>query len=633
VHIGDIKIAAQKRLYSLPNGGFYYFFCDAWKEFEPEKLEPTLHMRYLCDMAQREVERIVANQPRTSHIAIKVPPRTAKSSTFSIALNAWAWSFAPHLRIMSISATARLSAKMSLKTRRLILSKWYRRLYGDVYKLSRDKNTGSEFWNDKNGVRFATSATGTITGDGADIVITDDLISATDARSKTALEAANTIFRETIYNRLNNPMVGVHIVIAQRLAAGDVMGMIEERFKDEFTSICLPAEYTQDVHPPECAALYINGLLSPSRMPHSFLNSIRDDVQYYSAQYLQQPIAGSGNLFNADDMVDFSLQELVSYAAGDGVDLFWHASIDGAMTDKTNSDFTCAIVWTVFRNRLFIRDIFFGKILPSQYDVLARFLTKNRIGSKSMVFVEPKASGHAVIDLLVTVYGINAKESFAPKGSKVERASDVSKYVSSKRVCLAASATNRKMFLDQVAAFPFTAKDDGVDALIIAIKHGLVDGVNNKISDINIIEINQSSMGCHLTICSLADRYYFTISQRINGKNYFVDLGSDVSISSIIQKVIEQSRLYGGINTFCYYGDDRRHLSNQINASIPRAKNLTTSPRGDSAMFSIAMRDLPRCYFKNGLTELISSVNTMEVSNFNKNGYSLCFCATLISFL
>ena len=633
MNLPEIKKLAEKRLYRLPKVGFYQFFCKAWTIFESDPLEPTLHMRYLCEVAQDEIERIVAKKPRQKHITISVPPRTAKSSIFSIALNAWAWSFAPHLRIMSISATQRLSAKMSLKTRRLISSRWYQGLYGDVFKLSKDKNTGTEFWNDKNGVRFATSATGTITGDGADIVITDDLVSATDARSKVALEAGNTTYKETIYNRLNNPLVGLHIVIAQRLAAGDVIGMIYERYKDEFTSICLPAELTNEVYPPDCTRLYTDGLLSPTRMPYSYLATLSEDPQYYSAQYLQNPIAGSGNLFDVNDIQDFSLQELVSHAAGDGIDLVWYASVDGALTDKSKSDYTAALVWTVYRNRLFIRDVFFGKILPTQYDQLAKFLVKNRIDSRGVVFVEPKASGHAVIDILVTTFGINATESFNPINSKQERASEVVRFFSSKRVCLATTASNRQMYIDQLAAFPYSSKDDGVDATIIAIKHGLMDGIKNKISPLNIIEIKPSTLGTHLTISILKDRYYYTISQRINGRNYFVCCGSDVNLSLLISKCIEQSKTYGGVTSFCYFGDNRREISLSINKSIPTAKNLTTNPRGDASLFAVSIRDLPKSYFKKELTELITAVNTMEACDYDKNGYSLCFCGTSIAFL
>jgi hypothetical protein len=78
-----------------------------------------------------------------------------------------------------------------VKGRRLIESPWYKRGWGDRFALTGDQNTKIRFDNNQGGYRIASSVDGSATGEGGDIIIIDDPISANDALSPT-IRAART---------------------------------------------------------------------------------------------------------------------------------------------------------------------------------------------------------------------------------------------------------------------------------------------------------------------------------------------------------------------------------------------------------------------------------------------------------
>jgi predicted phage terminase large subunit-like protein len=77
--------------------------------------------------------------------------------------------------------------------------------------------------------------------------------------------------------------------------------MLLKRFKDNIKLICIPAELTDAVNPPELKKYYIDGLMDPVRLPRNFLQKekIVGDF-YYAGQYLQNPVPLGGGMFKTE---------------------------------------------------------------------------------------------------------------------------------------------------------------------------------------------------------------------------------------------------------------------------------------------------------------------------------------------
>ena len=86
---------------------------------------------------------------------------------------------------------------------------------------------------------------------GADIIVIDDPQNPQLARSDIERDNANRFFNETLRSRLNNPDIGVFIVIMQRLHENDLTGMLLEKEPHNWEYICLPAEVSDVVRPKE----------------------------------------------------------------------------------------------------------------------------------------------------------------------------------------------------------------------------------------------------------------------------------------------------------------------------------------------------------------------------------------------
>ena len=81
----------------------------------------------------------------------------------------WVWITQPQTRWLFARYSQDLSIRDSVKTRRLIQSKWFQDRWGDKFKFSGDQNAKTRFENDKLGFRLATSVDGILNGTIADV--------------------------------------------------------------------------------------------------------------------------------------------------------------------------------------------------------------------------------------------------------------------------------------------------------------------------------------------------------------------------------------------------------------------------------------------------------------------------------
>ena len=281
---------------------YYDFFIAAWRVLEPNTpLDDNWHIKYLCDLMQKEVERIAAHKNKTKDIIINIPPRAGKSYICTVMLTPWIWTRYPHFKVINSSYSMELSTKLCLDSRRLIDSAWYQALWSGVYQLTSDQNTKSWYENNRGGMRKSTSTGAAITGTGCDILIVDDPQNPELSDSEIERETVKRYFGKTLYSRLNNQIIGLRIIIQQRLHEDDLTGYLLANSRKNYRFICLPAILDDNVSPPELTKNYKGGLFFPARFSREVLEAARLSTNLgafgFSAQMQQKPSPDTGGLF------------------------------------------------------------------------------------------------------------------------------------------------------------------------------------------------------------------------------------------------------------------------------------------------------------------------------------------------
>jgi hypothetical protein len=166
------------------------------------------HIDHLCWQLMR-VER-----GELRRLIINVPPRSMKSITVSVAFTAWLLGRDPAKKMICVSYADELARKLAVDSRIVIDSPWYRELFPRMQLRGRRV---MELATTMHGYRFAAGMNGSILGRGADLIVIDDPIKATDALSAAERRRVNEAFDNTLYTRLNDKRRAAIVVIMQRL--------------------------------------------------------------------------------------------------------------------------------------------------------------------------------------------------------------------------------------------------------------------------------------------------------------------------------------------------------------------------------------------------------------------------------
>lgn len=192
---------------------------------------------HLEAVTRREILRLLIN----------IPPRFLKSEMVSQSWQAWmvGCDDSPRSSMVSASYSATLAARDSLKTLNLIRSPWYRHVFPDT-KVGLTKETEAEWITAGGASRVSAGSGGTVTGQGGDHLVGDDLLKPQEANSELIRNKINDWLGETFHSRLNDPKTGTKTFIGQRLHEKDPFGHMLDSQKnpeaEQFTHLCLPLE-------------------------------------------------------------------------------------------------------------------------------------------------------------------------------------------------------------------------------------------------------------------------------------------------------------------------------------------------------------------------------------------------------
>jgi len=439
---------------------FLAFAKRGWEVLEPGtpllvNWHHELLAEYLTAVAHGSIRRLIVN----------MPPRHTKSRFTTVLWPCWVWATQPATNWIFGSYAASLSTSHSVDRRTLLVSDWYRSLWGHRVQFTKDQDQKTLYQNTARGQMFSTSVGGTVLGMGADNIVVDDPHNPQQVLSDVERPTALRWFDQQLSTRLNDPKTGAIIVIMQRLHEADLTGHLAEH-QGVWSHLTLRSEAETD----ERIVFPISGrvverrqgdVLDATRFGKAVLEDQKRQMGSwsYAGQFQQRPTPLGGGIFKRDWFVKRwhtqpeRFDELVQ-------------SWDCAFKETQDSDYVVGQLWGRVGATFFLLD--------QVRDHMSFTATVNTIANLPPIWkqagaklVEDKANGTAVIDTLKhRVSGLIAVE---PEGGKVARAQAVSPLCEAQNVVLPAEAPWLHDFLHEVCAFPGAAHDDQVDAMTQAL--------------------------------------------------------------------------------------------------------------------------------------------------------------------
>lgn len=449
------KAAAEASLYE--------FLRQAWHVIEPGvDFVEGWHLRVICAHVQAMAAGKIVN------LLITCPPETGKSIILDVCLPAWVWASEPQRRFIHFSYGAELSIRDSVKCRSVISSRWYRRLWGDIYKLTGDQNQKTYFTNDATGYRLSSSVGGRGTGEHPDFIVVNDPLKADDAWSKAVREEVNSWWDGTISTR--GKMRGIRrVVCAQRLHADDLPGHILTSNASAWDHVKLPMRAEPSKRPrPTKIGWFDNRkegeILWPQGKPEAAVREQEKELGPLRtpAQLQQDPLAAAGKLFKREWLLK-AIEMAGNRKPPRNIPRmrFW----DLAATETASADFTAGILMSIEPDEtVWIEDLARGQWEPGTRDVNIKSQAQVD-GANVFVRIEEEggASGKSVVfnyQRMLRGYRVSGDK---PGQNKMLRANPFAGWLQNGLVRICRAEWNNEL-IQELEAFPDGAHDDIVDA-------------------------------------------------------------------------------------------------------------------------------------------------------------------------
>lgn len=445
---------------------FFDFFLSFWSTISEEKLVVNWHMPYLCGELQKLAPYIIERRSKPYDMLVNIPPGTTKSSICTVMFPVWLWVQDPSIKIITNSHSSSLSIEHATKSKDIIQSAKFKALFPDI-QLRIDKSAKGFYENTNKGARISTSTGSSIVGHHAHIIINDDPSDPKKSFSEADRDQVIEKIKELSRRKINAENT-ITLTIMQRLHEEDASGYILDNSKN-LRHICLPAEVSDKIKPPELSQNYKDGLLDPIRQSITVLEEARIDLgsAKYAGQYDQWPTPKGGNIIKEAWFKTMDYQTFMTMRGTTPIIFFG----DTAYTEKKKNDPSGFIATCRIDNNMYILNATsVRKEFPDLIRFLPGYLARYFYGPGSSLRIEPKASGKSVVQELADKTALNVTETPTPLGDKEERCNLSAPTVEARRVILVEGEWNDE-FIDQVCGFPARKHDEYVDLLYYAIDY------------------------------------------------------------------------------------------------------------------------------------------------------------------
>ena len=396
------------------------------------------------------------------HLCLAIAPRHSKSSIVTLAFPLWLIFQNPDQNILIVNAEASLSENFGIRLREYI------REYGEVFDvyLSDVKHSSTHIkFEDKNGRLYKgsirlTGASGSITGQDADILILDDIYKGFSDITPTLLDKKIEWFKTMILQR-KEPETKL-LILHTRWATNDLQGYLMENSPDKYDFISYPA-IKEDGEP-----------LWKERYSIEFLNAQREEMgeRLFSSIFQQKPLDETGSFFNLDKIIfedaPFEKANKKMYSCRSW-DLAYSDESKGISRDSTVG----VLMHRLNSKHYVIEDIDYGQYGEGLKDHL-KYIAE-RDGTNIPILIESGTTGGASKFLFKEyasyLRGYRTKQS-EPIGSKVDRAYGFKQAILDEKIHVHIQSDYiRGEFIKQIQSFPLGKHDDIIDACAYAYNY------------------------------------------------------------------------------------------------------------------------------------------------------------------
>jgi len=484
------------------------FYEQAFSKFDAgETYLDNWYIELLCEYLE------AFGRGEIQNLNINIPPRFGKSALCNVAFSMWLLGQDPKMKLISISYGATLSQKLHGYGRAISNTKWYKRAFphfkidNSAKFLKTDetetKNTQSQFITTEGGFRIAASTNGAITGEGAKILIFDDLMNPEEALSLTQRTSALDWTKGTAFSRFNNRKTGQKLNIQQRLCDEDFTGSFVD---DKWENVIIPikARQTKIYSFGNFTKVYKKGeFLEPRRYGEK---ELEEDIRLMGtktveAQFFQATQPDDGEVFKRKWFKYYTYLPKMDYKC---------LYADTAQEEGRQHDYTVFMCFGVRfingRKYIYLIDIMRDKLSspkllvaaqefwdkhskdlshPYKYvsDWIPNMYTLNEDSNLIKFAIEKKNSGSGLIQSLEETTNIPVTK-LLPDKDKVARANDILPRMESGQVLFPKDAPFLTQLEKELLLFSSKKnnnKKDQVDTLTYAIKDLLFDIEDDKL--------------------------------------------------------------------------------------------------------------------------------------------------------
>jgi len=199
---------------------FLTFVKAVWPDFI-QGYHHKIYAEKLDRVARGELKRLIVN----------MPPRHTKSEFASHLFPAFFMGRNPKAKLIQTTHTGELSIRFGRKTKNLLESDEYAKVFPGVH-LAADSKAAGRWESNHGGEYFAAGVGGAITGRGADLLVIDDPHSEQDALSPTVLDGHYEWYTSGPRQRLQPN--GAIVLVMTRWSVKDLTGrLLEAQGKEE----------------------------------------------------------------------------------------------------------------------------------------------------------------------------------------------------------------------------------------------------------------------------------------------------------------------------------------------------------------------------------------------------------------
>lgn len=443
--------------------------CELARQFYRDYVEFVHHGHYthfphteiVCEPLQR-----IADGEQLS-ILIEMPPRHGKSMTVTESFPSYYLMRNPDKRVI----TAAYSDGLATKFGRLNRNK-FNEFSHELFDLQlSESNAAMKDWGveGRRGGMIATGIGGSITGQGADLMIIDDPI-------KNMKEASSAKIRDNIWDEWEATLsTRLHdgaslIVIMTRWHEDDLIGRLLARSPRNWIRLRLPAiaEDEDDllgraIGEPLCRELGFD---------EQWAEAKKSEVgsRTWASLYQQRPAPAGGSIFKRSWIKYYvrTAEQKREWGLSDEVEVLpihfdkLAQSWDCTFKDSSTSDFVAGGVWARKQARYYLLDVDHRRMGFADTMKAIRAMSDKWPNARSK-YVEDKANGTAIIEMLEDE--ISGIIPVNPDGGKEARANAVSPLFEAGNVYLPHPNLHAwsEDVVEELVSFPNAAHDDLVD--------------------------------------------------------------------------------------------------------------------------------------------------------------------------